>query len=170
MILPNFLNLLLFYILIIQTTRAISVTYFRGCLHMKCHPETQLFLSMMKFPYYFQDFLSEWNFILGWTHPCQKDRDEMKFYNEHVSFFKILMYLLNTLFRFIMYKHNIMKVTTQRANIGPLDVPLQCPQKITWSSYFTISGTCRSHERLDLTLQGRQCVVTCICNPVTLET
>ena len=60
---------------------------FRGCLHMKCHPEMQLFLSMVKFPYYFQDFLSEWNFILGWTHPCQKDRDEMKFCNEHVSFF-----------------------------------------------------------------------------------
>ena len=27
-------------------------------------------------------FLSRWNFILGWTHPCQKDKDEILSWGE----------------------------------------------------------------------------------------
>ena len=62
----------------------------RGCLYVKFHPGMELLpwwnddeVSMMKcllLPY---TFLPEWNFISGWTRPCQKDRDEVSSQNDN---------------------------------------------------------------------------------------
>ena len=56
--------------------------HLRGCLHVKIYPGMKL-VPGRNHPCLWWNvltvctFLSRWNFIPGWTHPCQKDTDEI---------------------------------------------------------------------------------------------
>ena len=60
-----------------------TIQRLRGCLHVKFHPGIKLVPGWNhpvygEMPLTVYTFLPRWNFILGWTHPRMKDRDEKK--------------------------------------------------------------------------------------------
>ena len=62
-----------------------SCFFIRGCLHVELGWNSswvEIIPVYGEMSLTAHTFLSRWDFILGWTHPCQKDRDEILSWGE----------------------------------------------------------------------------------------